>query len=220
MTPETSTDPQEDEIKYLLLAENEEERLRAADSLFLLYGVDLMRSIQHHHPGLNGDEHHDILVDAIERFSEIFPVETGMIDRPIKPRLLRTAYFVGREHYRKISGRREREVGEMIDDVAKSLKDSEFGSTWHEVADESFRNRVGEEIRKVAAQLKPRQRQIALFFAETWGMEFAEREAITEIFRTSGQRLTRDQYKRALDEVRGKLREPIRKLIIEEGYGY
>lgn len=220
MIPEVSTERQEDEIKYLLLAETEEERLLAADSLFNLYGVDLMRSIQHHHPGLNADDHHDILVLAIERFSQKFPVESDSFDRPIKPRLLRTAYFVGKELYRKISGRREREVGEMIDEVAKSLKDSEFGSTWHDVADESFRKRVGDEIRIVAAQLKPRQRQIALFFADTWGMELTEREAITEIFRTSGERLTRDQYKRALDEVRGKLREPIRKLLTEEGYGH
>lgn len=220
MTTEAPSEQQEDEIKYLLLAESQVERLQAADMLFRCYGVVTMRSIEHHHPGLSVHDHQDILTAAIDRFVELFPQETDLIDRPLRPRLLRVAYFVGREHYRKASRRRERESGDsdLVQAVAQSLEGSDFGRTWHHVADASFRERVGAAIRAVAAGMKPRQRQIALFLAETWGMEYTEHEAIAEIYRTSGERLTRDQYKRALDEVRIKLREPIRRLLNEEGY--
>ena len=72
-------------------------------------------------------------------------------------------------------------------------------------------------ILKTAANFKPRQRQIAFWFAERWSAELSEKDAIQEIFQTTNERLTRDQFKRALDEVRKKLREPIINLLNEEG---
>lgn len=215
MTPQTETE--EDEIKYLLLAESEEERLLAADALFRSFGRQTMRCIEHHHPGLSWQDHQEVLLMAIERFCHNFPRRPQAIEKPLLPQLLRTAWNVGREAYRTLARRREREVEEIVGSVANVLEDSDLGQTWHEVMNEEFRRRIGTEIRVLAATLKPRQRQIAMMMAETWGFEFTEAESIAEIFRTSGVRLTRDQYKRALDEVRKKLRNPIIEILTEEG---
>lgn len=208
---------EDDEIKYLLLSDDEDERLRAADALLQAYGETIMRCIEYHHPGLNVPDRRAVLIQSIERFTHIFRQESANLDRPLKAQLLRTVIFVGKEVYRKLARCREREVSDLIDSVAETLKDSEIGSTWHEVMDASFRKRVSDEVRRVAAGFKPRQRQIAMMFAETWGLELSEQEAIAEIFKTSGERLTRDQFKRGLDEVRSKLRQPILKILHEEG---
>ena len=208
---------EEDEIKYLLLSDDENERLRAADALFQAYGEAIMRCIEYHHPGLNVPDRQAVLIQSIERFTQLFRKDSATLDRPLKAQLLRTTIFVGKEVYRKLTRRREREVSDVIDSVAETLKDSELGSTWHQVMDASFRARVTDEVRRVAAGLKPRQRQIAMMFSETWGLELSQQEAIAEIFKTSGERLTRDQFKRGLDEVRSKLRQPILKLLNEEG---
>lgn len=207
----------DDEIKYLLLSEDETTRLQGSDVLLQKYGQAVMQCIEYHHPGLNIPDREAALIAAIERFTHLFRQDSANLDRPIKPQLLRVAFFVGREVYRKVARRREREVSDVIACVAETLKDSELGATWHDVMDTSFRTRVSDEIRRVASNLKPRQRQIALMLAETWGFELTEHESIHEIFRTSGERLTRNQFKRALDEVRNKLRQPILKILIEEG---
>ncbi len=221
MNPEaqtlSSSTVDEDEIKYLLLSDDEDERLQAADALFRAHREQIMRCIEYHHPGLNLPDRQDVLLSSIERFVHTFRNDPRRVERSLKPQLLRTVILVGKEKYRKIARRQERETGDLIESVAETLKDSELGETWHQVMDASFRDRVRLEIQKVAACLKPRQRQIAIMFAETWGLELTEKESIDEIFRTSGDRLTRDQFKRALDEVRKKLREPILRLLKEEG---
>jgi hypothetical protein len=217
MTPQAQPEDRDDEIKYLLLSEDEHERLQAADALFQAFGREIMSCIEYHHPGLNPQDQEAALFLSIERFVLIFRSDSSRLDRPLKPQLLRTTFMVGREVYRKVARRQDREIGDLLGSVAETLRDSELGQTWHELMDASFRQRVREEIRKVASGLKPRQRQIAMMFAETWGLEFTEQESITEIFRTTGERLTRDQFKRALAEVKQKLREPIMKILKEEG---
>lgn len=217
MTPQAQTDSDEDEIKYLLLSTEEKERQKAAAALFDAYKDDIMRCIEYHHPGLNDVDKEDVLFSSIERFLQIFPTDTAGLDRPLKPRLLRTVILVGKEKYRKIARTQKREVGDLLEAVTEGLKDSEFGKTWHQVADESFRQRVRQIILETAASFKPRQRQIAFWFAERWAAELPEKDAINEIFLTTNERLTRDQFKRALDEVRKKLREPVINLLIKEG---
>jgi len=211
------TDEQEDEIKLLLLSDEEEEQLRAANLLYAAHKETILRCIEHHHPGLNNHDQEAALLASIERFVHVFRGDASLIDRPLKPRLLRTAFLVGSEVYRKVARQQARERGDLFDAVAETLKDSELGHTWHEVMDNSFRQRVSDKIREFADGLKPRQRQIALMYAKKWGLELSEKEAIAEIYRTSGERLTRDTFKRAFDEVRQKLREPILKILIEEG---
>jgi hypothetical protein len=217
MNPQTLTDEQEDEIKLLLLSNDEEEQRRAKNLLYAAYNENILRCIEHHHPGLSADNQETALLASIERFAHVFRGDASLIDRPLKPPLLRTALLVGREFYRKAARRLGRLQEELIRAVAEALKDSELGNTWGKIVDSSFRQRVSDKVREVAATLKPRQRQIAMMFAETWGIGLSEQEAIAEIFRTSGERLTRDSFKRAFDEVRQKLREPILKILIEEG---
>jgi len=217
MNPQAQNDGDEDEIKYLLLSADETERLKAADALFRTYGEDIMRCIEYHHPGLNEADQEGVIFASIERFTRIFPADAERLDRPLKPQLLRTVILVGKEKYRKVTRTQKRELGELLESVTETLKDSELGNTWHQIADESFRQRVRHVILQTAASMKPRQRQIAFWFAERWGAELSEKDAIQEIFLTTNERLTRDQFKRALDEVRKKLREPIINLLIEEG---
>jgi hypothetical protein len=207
----------EDELKYLLLSEDEGDRNNAADALHNTFGSDMMRCIEYHHAGLNEADQQEVYLKSIERFVQNFRCSGASINRPLKPQLLRTAIWVGKEKYRKVSRTQERERGDLIEAVAASLRDSDLGQTWRDVADESFRIRVRDSIIVIAARLKPRQRQIAMGLAENWGRELTEKEAIDAIFRTSGERLTRDQFKRAMDEVCKKLREPVLKLLIEEG---
>jgi hypothetical protein len=216
MEPHKLTDDQEDEIKLLLLSDDKEEQVRGQNLLFAAHKEDILHCIEYHHPGLGSDDQEAALLSSIDRFLQVFRRDGSLIDRPLKPPLLRTAILVGREIYRKIARRRERQ-DDLISAVAETLRDSEIGNTWGKLADSSFRERVSNKIREVAADLKPRQRQIALMFAETWGLGLSEQEAIDEIYRTSGERLTRDSYKRALDEVRNKLREPVLRILIEEG---
>ena len=210
------TDEQEDEIKLLLLSDDKDEQIRGKNLLFAAHKEDILHCIEYHHPGLGSDDQEAALLGSIDRFLQVFRRDASLIDRPLKPPLLRTAIHVGREIYRKIARRRDRQ-DDLISAIAETLRDSEIGNTWGKLADSSFRERVSNKIREVAADLKPRQRQIAFLFAETWGLGLSELEAIEEIYRTSGERLTRDSYKRGLDEVRSKLREPILKILIEEG---
>ena len=217
MTPQTLTDEQEDEIKLLLLSDDQEEQLGAKNLLYAAYKEDILRCIEHHNPGLGDDDQEAALLASIERFGCVFRSDASLINRSLKPPLLRTAYFVGKERYRKVARRREIARDELVRAVAETLKESELGNTWGKIVDSSFRQRVSEKIREVAATLKHRQRQIALMFAETWGRALSEQESIAEIYRTSGERLTRDSFKRASDEVHQKLREPILKILIEEG---
>jgi hypothetical protein len=216
MEPHKLTDEPEDEIKLLLLSDDEEEQVRGKNLLFAAHKEDILHCIEYHHPGLGSDDQEAALLGSIDRFLQVFRRDPSLIERPLKPPLLRTAILVGREIYRKIARRRERQ-DDLLTAIAGTLKDSELGNTWGKIVDSSFRQRVSDKMREVAAGLKPRQRQIALIFAETWGLGLSEQEAIEEIYRTSGERLTRDSYKRALDEVRNKLREPILKILIEEG---
>jgi hypothetical protein len=210
-------DPDDDEIKFLLLSDDESERLRAADAIFRDYGEQIARCIAFHHPGLNLQDQQDVLLRSIERFISVARSDPSCLEKPVKPQLLRTVVFVGKEKYRQVARRQEREVSDLIGAVAKSLHDSELGETWHSIIEASFREAVRDAILNVAASLKPRQRQIAILFAEMWGLELTEKEYINEIFRTSGERLTRDQFKRGFDEVKKKLREPVIKLLKEEG---
>lgn len=216
MEPHKLTNEQEDEIKLLLLSDEEEEQVRGKNLLFAAYKEDILHCIEYHHPGLGSDDQEAALLGSINRFFQVFRRDASLIDRPLKPPLLRTAILVGREIYRKIAQRRKRQ-DDLVSAIGETLRDSEIGNTWGKLADNSFRERVSNKIREVATDLKPRQRQIAFMFAETWGLGLSEQEAIDEIYRTSGERLTRDSYKRALDEVRNKLREPILKILIEEG---
>jgi hypothetical protein len=216
MEPHKLTDEQEDEIKLLLLSDDEEEQIRGKNLLFAAHKEHILHCIEYHHPGLGSDDQEAALLGSIDRFLHVFRRDASLIDRPLKPPLLRTAILVGREIYRKIARRRERQ-DDLISAIAETLRDSEIGNTWGKLADSSFRERVSNKIREVAADMKPRQRQIAFMFAETWGLGLSELEAIEEIYRTSGERLTRDSYKRGLDEVRNKLRDPILKILIEEG---
>jgi len=209
----------DDQIKWHILSDDESERMLAADAIYACYGQALASSIAFHHPGLNLPDKQEVLLRSIERFISIARAEPLRLDKCLKPQLLRTAYNVGRERYRQLSRRREHEVGDLISEIAEALRDSKLGQTWHSVVDSSFRERVRDVVLDTAARLKPRQRQIAFLFAETWHLELTEKEYIAEIFRTSGERLTRDKFKRAFDEVKKKLREPILKLLEEEGYG-
>ena len=217
MTPQSLTTEQEDEIKLLLLDDNEEGQTRAMNLLYTAFGESILRYIEHHHSGLDLSGQEDALLKTIERFVHVFRGDPSLIDRSLLPSLLRTAFHVGREAYRKFSRRQEIEQGELLAAVADTLKNTELGHTWSNVVDSSFRQRVTDKIREVAGTLKPRQRQVAQMYAEMWGREFSEKDAIDEIYRTSGERLTRDSFKRAYDEVRQKLREPLLKLLIEEG---
>jgi len=216
MESDKPRDEQEDEIKLLLLSDEEEEQVRGKNLLFAVYKDDILQSIEYHHPGLGSNDQEAALLGSIDRFLPVFRRDASLIDRPLLPSLLRTAYLVGREIYRKIARRRERQ-DDLISAIADTLRDSEIGNTWSKVVDSSFSERVTNTIREVAAELKPRQRQIAFMFAETWGLGLSEQQAIDEIYRTTGERLTRDSYKRGLDEVRNRLREPILKILIEEG---
>jgi hypothetical protein len=217
MTPNLLTEDEEDQIKYLLLSEEEEDRRDAANLLFKILGAKIMGTIEYHHPGLSEADREEVLLSAIDRFAENFRFDLNKADRPLEPQLLRTTFFVGRERYRKVSRRQGPIHDALIRAITETLRNSEFGRTWNDVTNNSFRERVGNKIRETAASMSPRQRQIAMMLAETWGLEFSEREAIAELFLTSGERLTRDAFKRALSEVRQKLREPILKILMEEG---
>jgi len=62
-----------------------------------------------------------------------------------------------------------------------------------------------------------KQKLMALIFAELWHREVTEQDYIQALTNLTGIPQTRHMVKRAMDEVREKLREPFTRFLREEG---
>jgi hypothetical protein len=219
MTPHEPPEPvlDEEHIKISLLDDEIEVRTDGLNRLWKAFSERLMRFLAYHHPGISVQDHADIILRSLERYRDRLPSKPEWEDRPIFPVIARIALLIGRDKYRSLSKQREREIDVMSSEIAGELKDTDLGAAWH-AAETSTRQRITATIREVASTMKPRQRQIAYAFAQSWMLEHSEKEAIDFIFTQTGDRLTRDAYKRGWDEVRKKLQEPINRLLKEEGY--
>lgn len=206
----------EDAIKIALLETDISDRNQGLDSLCNAFKERLMIFLKYHHAGLTPDDRGEVITRTVQRYGDLLPSNPDWLDRQIWPPLSKIALFIGKGKYRKISKQHEREIDIAVDEVAQKLESTDLGAAWHG-SDSSFRRRVSEEIRKLASTLKPRQQQIASVYAQSWALGLSENESIQLIFEATGQRLTRNSYKRGWDEVRRKLQEPMVRLFREEG---
>ena len=217
-TPDSDEELEELAVVADLLGTNDGEIEDALDRLFRLHSSRVMSYLQTCHPGVSVEDHQEILIKALERLPRIFRADPARADRPILPLLLRTALEVGREKYRQVMGLKKRDDKVRAYNIGESLQQTDIGQSWKELEDRSFRDRVSREIRAVAAAVPPRQKQLAMVFAETWELKLTEIEFIDAFFKMYGERLIRNQVKRGLQEVREKLSEPMDRILKEEGY--
>lgn len=217
-TPDSDEELEELAVAADLLGSNQAQIDDALDRLFRLHGTHVMRYLQTCHPGVSPEAHQEILLKALERLPRIFRSDPSRADRPILPLLLRTAFAVGREKYRQVMGLSKRDEKVRAYAIGESLQETEIGKTWKELEDRSFRDRASREIRAAAQAFPPRQKQVALVFAETWDLKLTEMEFMDAFFKMYGERLTRNQVKRGLEEVYEKLSGTMARVLKEEGY--
>lgn len=217
-TPDSDVELEELAVVADLLGTDDSQIDDALDRLFRLHGSHVMRYLQTCHPGVSVEAHQEILLKTLERLPRIFRADPARADRPILPLLLRTALEVGREKYRQVMGLKKRDDKVRAYTIGESLQQTDVGQTWKELEDRSFRDRVSREIRAAAQAFPARQKQVAMVFAETWELKLSEMEFMDVFFKIYGERLTRNQVKRGLEEVCEKLSGVMDRVLKEEGY--
>lgn len=217
-SPDSDEELEEMAVAADLLGSDQAQIDDALDRLFRLHGERVMRYLQTCHPGVSVEAHQEILLEALGRLPRIFRTDPSRADRPVLPLLLRTAFEVGREKYRQVMGLSKRDDKVRAFAIGEMLQQTEIGQTWKELENRSFRDHVSREIRAAAQAFPPRQKQVALVFAETWELKLTEMEFVDAFFKMYGERLTRNQVKRGLEEAYEKLSGTMGRVLKEEGY--
>ena len=207
---------EEEEIKLAILEDDPDVRMGVIERLWNTINEKLMRSLAHFHPGLSEEDHADIAYDSIVEYCCLFPQDSMWADKPIYPMVARVALFAAKDKYKKLVKQRQREP-ELTDEVAEALADTDLGTAWH-AAQPATRERISQLIRSCAAAMPKAQRRIATAYAQTWHKDASNKERIDFIHKQTGVLLSHDAYKRGWDEVRKKLKEPITRLLKEQGY--
>jgi DNA-directed RNA polymerase specialized sigma24 family protein len=134
-------------------------------------------------------------------------------NQPLLPFLLTLAHRRAVDWIRKTQTRRKNE-SELLDEVAKALKDTKVGEVWQIVAEKNDGHNRMEIIRRAIMRMPHRQRQVAAVIIEHFPEELTSQQICDEIYDKTRERLTVLAIKSARQEARKKIKD----VLIDAGY--
>ena len=134
-------------------------------------------------------------------------------NQPLLPFLFTLAQRRAVDWIRKTQTRRKNE-SELLDEIAKALKDTRVGEAWQIVAEKNDGHNRMEIIRRAIMRMPQRQRQVAAVIIEHFPKELTSQQICDEIYENTRERLTVLAIKGARREAGKKIKE----VLINAGY--
>ena len=206
-----SFDPEEISI---LLLEGEAEQRRAITLINQHLRRVMIYKIRVCGLGLTSEEiiavYNEVLMDVWKAAVE----KRYDANQPLEAFLFTVAHRRAIDRWRR--KRRNKEVSEnvLLDEVSNSLRGTEVGAAWCDVAAKENGRKMMDLFRRAVTRMPARQRQVGSVMIDKFPDVPTLQQICDEIYETTGERITVVSAKRARQQVRKKVREE----LVDAGY--
>jgi DNA-directed RNA polymerase specialized sigma24 family protein len=210
-TTEVKTKVDTDEISLLLIGNQEEQNL-AISLIDKHLQKAILYKIRQKGLSLGSEEILEVYRDVLLNIIEAARKKRYDPDKPLLPFIFTLAQRRTIDRIR-IQIRHESE-SELLDEIAKTLKDTKVGEAWQIIVKKDEGRKRMELMRREIARMPHRQRQVAEVIIEKFHEEPTYQDICDEIYKKTGERLTVVMVKGAWREARKKIKD----VLIDTGY--
>lgn len=203
-----STNLMDEEIRLLLMEDDQDSQTKGLDQLLKLHQMRICRFVQRVFPYFRESELVDVLYDLCRTLKKMLDEKRVNFEKPIGPLLFQIAKRRAQDLHRRLT-KAKHDDEQYLTDIAVIIAEEGYSPHWRNLVRNGTSVQIMEEFAQLLTTLPRRQAAVAQAIADALPTALSLEEICDAVEHMTGERITIAAAKSARDEVRVKMREKL-----------